>query len=138
MPKTAVLKQTVPPYFPTETPLTRIVYEDGESAYFSPYDYEVNVYGVDLELFLICRIHELKAAVLLLEDEDYMKFGQVFETILHAFENQVHEVAHVLYRHVGDVSLDLVGKNKADWRDGRVVWAEIIPCDKEEEAPNDK
>jgi len=131
---TIVSKRPVPNYIPEQTEITEITFDNGEVAVQGPAGGLINTYGIELDFWLSVWIGDFRAAVRLLDEDDYLKFGRVFEIMLQAFERNMEEVMHAVYENIGLITCEMIGVNDAPFREGRVVGTEFKPAITEKES----
>lgn len=111
--------------------IVRRVQEDGSVLYYHPIAFSDDpepVKGESLHDVVSTPIRRVKALVGLLDDDDWSRFGFVAETIIEEAERLYDEVFHFLDEVVGEIEIDVMGRNSVVYRTGRVLGARIIPA----------
>ena len=128
-----IFRNPVPNYIPRSSEIHRVIFEDGEEAYYTPpggannHSHKINVISTELEALVSNWIAQLRCMVKQLDGDDYIGFGQNFETVLKAFDREMDEALNAVYQNIGGIKIHQVGINVATWREGRVVGVEFEP-----------
>ena len=128
--RSVLSREPVPNYIPKESEIHRVVHEDGDADYICSNGHRMHVYENDLDAVVSLWIDQLKSMVKLLDDDDYLKFGQNFTTLLNAFGWHMDEVMEAVAQEVGWIQCYQVGANAMNWREGRIVGIEFEPAEK--------
>ena len=133
--RTVVSRNPIPSYIPKESEIQHVVFEAGEEAYHNRpsgpknYNYKINVNATELEVLVSDWISQLRCMVKLLDADDYINFGENFDTVLKAFDQEMDEALNAVYENIGWIYIHQVGITRSSWREGRVVGAELKPKD---------
>ena len=106
---------------------------DGSVIYRHPGGSQIDTYSLSLEEFLGSLVRKFKALVDMIDDEEYSNFGYLAEAVMRDFTIQADEALTAIADNIGDISFDLVSRNRWPYRGGKVLNAFLSPA--QEKAP---
>lgn len=117
-----------------EMEIAKEVQEDGSVLYFHPISDSKPepVYMTDLFSYLLETINKFENLINHLTDEEFESFGSLGQIILQDAQSRYWELSHFLEKAVGNIHVDVMGRNGWPYRPGRVLAVKVTPCKAEE------
>ncbi len=115
----------VPPVPSQDYPIIREEAEDGTIVYRHPAGSQVNTHALELDLFVGCMHERYQSLIALLDQDDYVAFGILFEALAAYNHRQLDEMLEFLYRCVGKIEFHCVDVAETSYRSGRIVGISV-------------
>lgn len=124
-------QETVQAYPPKESEIIKetqadgvVVFKDSKSEITAK---ELSINDIDLHSLNYNWFSQLQALVEMLNDEDYSRFGSVFEILIDRFIHELDETYAFIRQAVGHIKIHRIQRNQWPHRTGRVVQVTLKP-----------
>jgi hypothetical protein len=115
----------VPPIPSQDHPIVREEAEDGTITYRHPVGSPVKTHAVEFDMFVGMMDERYKSLLALLDEDDHLKFGILFEALAAYNLRQLDEMLEFLFRCVGKIDFHYVERADNVYRSGRIVGISI-------------
>ena len=123
------VRETIRPIPPLESEIIKETYKDGKVRYFHPVQVEIDTCHEQLYDFFEKMLSSFQDLVNFMDDNEYDRFGHLFQTILNDSFYRLHEAFEFIEKTIGIISVCIVARGETCYRNGRVVGTELRkPC----------
>lgn len=123
-------QETVQLHPPKESEIIRETQKDG-TIVFKDSNKELETDDIDLHSLNYHWFSQLWGLIELLDDEDYGRFGSVFEILIERFINELDETYAFIRQTIGHIKIYRIHRNQWPHRNGRVVQITLEPPEEE-------
>ncbi len=127
-----ITPKTLTPYMPQNgMKVIRNILPDQTREYNHPHGNEVNVVPQELGTTLIIILEKLQIAVDMLKDDDYSRFGTVFDSLLFEANVRIQQVSHCIEEQIGEIDLYVIAHSQYPYKTGDILDA-TLTCNEDD------
>ena len=114
-------QERISPVSPFKIDIIKEIKENGRVVFKHPVGSEIDFYEQELFQVFNVALCRLKGLFILLDDEDWDRFGYLGQILVEACEQQFYEMFHYIDKEIGNIFVQIVKRGQYPYRPGQVI-----------------